>query len=119
MPRFNQADLDHAQRTFDLVDYVNGLPEGVDLRPATGGEYKGKCPFHGGRSFYVSPASKTGGRPLYKCFGCGEGGDPIKFIEKIHNVDFLEAVKILTGGAIVPFGWWGRREAGILLWGRL
>lgn len=102
MPRFNQADLDQAQRDFDLVGYINGLAEGVDLRQVTGGEFMGRCPFHGGRSFSVSPASKTGSRPLFKCFGCGEGGDPIRFIEKIHNVDFLEAVKILTGGKIEP-----------------
>ena len=51
------------------------------LRKA-GGTYKGLCPFHQEKtpSFTVSPARGT-----YKCFGCGEGGDAIAFVEKLEQ----------------------------------
>ncbi|MEG1581966.1 MAG: DNA primase [Clostridia bacterium] len=58
--------------------------------------YWGRCPFHGERtpSFAVND---TDG--YYHCFGCKESGDVIKFIEKIENVDFLDAIKILADWA--------------------
>jgi len=64
----------------------------VRLRKA-GGTYKGLCPFHQERtpSFTVSPARGT-----YKCFGCGEGGDAISFVEKQENLDFVGAIEFLA-----------------------
>src|SRR6201987_4343048 len=64
----------------------------VRLRKA-GSTYKGLCPFHQERtpSFTVSPARGT-----FKCFGCGEGGDAITFVEKTENVDFVEAIELLA-----------------------
>src|ERR1700749_5092641 len=64
----------------------------VRLRKA-GSTYKGLCPFHQERtpSFTVSPARGT-----FKCFGCGEGGDAITFVEKTENVDFVEAIQLLA-----------------------
>jgi DNA primase len=63
----------------------------VRLRKA-GGTYKGLCPFHQEKtpSFTVSPARGT-----YKCFGCGEGGDAISFVEKMEQVDFVGAIESL------------------------
>jgi DNA primase len=63
----------------------------VRLRKA-GTTYKGLCPFHQERtpSFTVTPSRGT-----FKCFGCGEGGDAIAFVEKIENVDFVEAIDLL------------------------
>src|SRR2546430_4708274 len=71
------------------------LPLGEDvvrLRKA-GSTYKGLCPFHSERtpSFTVSP-----GRGTFKCFGCGEGGDAITFVEKTENVDFVGAIELLA-----------------------
>jgi DNA primase len=65
----------------------------VRLRKA-GGTYKGLCPFHQERtpSFTVSPARGT-----FKCFGCGEGGDAIAFVEKLEQVDFVGAIEFLAG----------------------
>src|SRR5205823_14090314 len=65
----------------------------VRLRKA-GGTYKGLCPFHQEKtpSFTVSPARGT-----FKCFGCGEGGDAISFVEKIEQVDFVGAIESLAG----------------------
>src|SRR5262252_3350278 len=64
----------------------------VRLRKA-GSTYKGLCPFHQERtpSFTVSPARGT-----FKCFGCGEGGDAITFVEKKENVDFVGAIEWLA-----------------------
>jgi DNA primase len=63
----------------------------VRLRKA-GGTYKGLCPFHQEKtpSFTVTPARGT-----FKCFGCGEGGDAISFVEKMEQVDFVGAIESL------------------------
>ncbi|HEX5495746.1 MAG TPA: DNA primase [Mycobacteriales bacterium] len=70
--------------------------EQVALRNAGGGSMKGLCPFHDERSpsFHVTPA-----RGLWYCFGCGEGGDVIRFVEKVDGVGFTEAVERLAARA--------------------
>jgi len=69
------------------------LVEDVVRLRKSGGTYKGLCPFHQERtpSFTVSPARGT-----FKCFGCGEGGDAITFVEKTENVDFVSAIELLA-----------------------
>ncbi len=59
----------------------------------TGKNYTGLCPFHKEKtpSFTVDTSKQ-----LYHCFGCGAGGDVINFIEKIENLDFVEAVEFLA-----------------------
>ena len=54
---------------------------------------KGLCPFHDEKtpSFQVTPA-----RGFFYCFGCGEGGDVITFLQKIDNLSFAEAVERLA-----------------------
>jgi DNA primase len=65
----------------------------VTLRNAGGGSLKGLCPFHDEKSpsFHVTPS-----RGFYHCFGCGEGGDVITFVQKIEGVGFTEAVERLA-----------------------
>jgi DNA primase len=65
----------------------------VTLRNAGGGSLKGLCPFHDEKSpsFHVTPS-----RGFYHCFGCGEGGDVITFVQKIEGVGFAEAVERLA-----------------------
>jgi DNA primase len=67
--------------------------EQVALRPAGVGSLKGLCPFHDEKSpsFHVRP---TVG--LYHCFGCGEGGDVISFVQKVDHLAFAEAVERLA-----------------------
>ena len=67
--------------------------EHVTLKSAGVGSLKGLCPFHDERtpSFHVRP--QLG---YWHCFGCGEGGDVITFIEKIHHLGFAEAVEYLA-----------------------
>ena len=59
----------------------------------TGRNYTGLCPFHKEKtpSFSVDTSKQ-----LFHCFGCGEGGDIINFIEKIENMEFIEAVEFLA-----------------------
>ncbi|MGO8957588.1 MAG: DNA primase [Streptosporangiaceae bacterium] len=70
--------------------------EYLQLRSAGGGSVKGLCPFHEEKtpSFNVTPA-----RGLWYCFSCSEGGDVIKFVQKIDNLGFTEAVERLANRA--------------------
>ncbi|MDO5033944.1 MAG: DNA primase [Actinomycetaceae bacterium] len=65
----------------------------VTLRPAGTGSMKGLCPFHDEKtpSFHVRPHLG-----LWHCFGCGEGGDTIAFLQKIEHLSFSEAVEYLA-----------------------
>ena len=65
----------------------------VTLKPAGVGSLKGLCPFHDERSpsFHVRP-----GVGRWHCFGCGEGGDVISFVQKIDGMGFTEAVEYLA-----------------------
>lgn len=58
-----------------------------------GSNYSGLCPFHNEKtpSFNVNPA-----RNIFKCFGCGEGGNPVDFIMKTEQVSFPEAIRSLA-----------------------
>ena len=58
-----------------------------------GKHYKGLCPFHNEKtpSFTVNPE-----RGIFKCFGCGEGGDVFAWEQKANGVDFIDSVKNLA-----------------------
>ncbi len=83
-----------AVRERSPIDEVVG--EYLQLRNAGGGSLKGLCPFHEEKtpSFNVTPA-----RGLFYCFSCAEGGDTIKFVQKIDGLSFVEAVERLAGRA--------------------
>ena len=74
------------------IDEIVG--QHVTLKSAGVGSLKGLCPFHDERSpsFHVRPQV---GR--YHCFGCGEGGDVIDFVQKVDGLGFTEAVEYLAG----------------------
>ena len=73
-------------------DIVNVISQYISLKNS-GSSYSGLCPFHSEKtgSFHVNQ-----NKQIYKCFGCGEGGDVINFIMKIENLDFMAAVKLLA-----------------------
>lgn len=81
----------------DRTDIVQVIAQHVQLKKS-GIRYVGCCPFHQEKtpSFYVFPHTGT-----FKCFGCGEGGDAIYFIEKAENKTFVEAVRTLAQKANV------------------
>ncbi|MCA1649648.1 MAG: DNA primase, partial [Acidobacteria bacterium] len=82
------------------ADIVQVVQERVPLR-RSGASWKGLCPFHGEKtpSFNVH-----GDKGFFHCFGCGVGGDVIKFVELYEKVSFPEAVRLLAAraGLTVP-----------------
>ena len=77
----------------DAAKIEDIVGEHVALRPAGVGSLKGLCPFHDERtpSFHVRPHLG-----MWHCFGCGEGGDVISFIQKIDHLSFTETVEMLA-----------------------
>ena len=73
------------------IDQV--VSEYLPIKSAGGGSLKGLCPFHDEKtpSFHVTPS-----RGLWYCFGCGEGGDVIAFLQRVDNLSFVEAVEKLA-----------------------
>jgi DNA primase len=89
MARIKDSSVEAVKSATEILPLVEDY---VRLRKA-GGTYKGLCPFHQERtpSFIVTPARGT-----FKCFGCGEGGDAIAFVEKLEQVDFVGAIEFLA-----------------------
>jgi DNA primase len=81
--------LDRVKQTVDIVEVISAH---TDLR-RQGARWVGLCPFHDERtpSFSVDAQEK-----LYHCFGCGVGGDAIKFVEEKDGLGFAEAVELLA-----------------------
>ncbi|GAB3459849.1 DNA primase [Streptomonospora sediminis] len=100
--RIRDEDLDLVRERSPIANVVG---EYLQLRSAGGGSLKGLCPFHDEKSpsFNVTPA-----RGLYYCFGCGEGGDVIRFIQNLEGLSFVEAVESLAQQAGIRL----RYEAG-------
>ena len=91
--RINDEDIAAVRERSRIDDVVGGY---VALRNAGGGSLKGLCPFHDEKtpSFTVTPS-----RGFYYCFGCGEGGDVITFLQKQQNLSFTEAIQVLADRA--------------------
>lgn len=89
--------IDQIRRHFDIVDVVGKY---VQLKKS-GRNYFGLCPFHSEKtpSFSVAPDKQ-----IYHCFGCGAGGDSIKFVMDVEKLTFVEAVEQLAeeAGIILP-----------------
>lgn len=73
----------------DIVDVIS---ESVPLKKS-GKNYWGLCPFHQEKT---PSFSVTRDKQLFKCFGCGEGGNVITFVMKSKNLPFNEAIKVLA-----------------------
>jgi len=84
--------LQQVEEVKSKTDIVTIISQYVDLKKA-GRNYKANCPFHSEKtpSFMVSPELQ-----MYKCFGCGESGDVISFLEKYDGMEFYEALKYLA-----------------------
>ncbi|MFC4001281.1 DNA primase [Prauserella oleivorans] len=88
--RIRESDIAQVRERNRIDDVVG---EYVALRRAGGGALKGLCPFHEEKtpSLNVRPTHGT-----FHCFGCGEGGDVIKFVMQIEHLPFVEAVERLA-----------------------
>jgi DNA primase len=88
--RIKADDVALVKERSSIEDVVR---EHVTLRPAGPGSMKGLCPFHDEKtpSFNIRPVVGA-----WHCFGCGEGGDVISFLQKVEHLTFSEAVERLA-----------------------
>jgi len=84
-----QSSIESLKSSIDIVDVIGTY---IELRKA-GANYKANCPFHGEKtpSFVVSPSKQ-----IYHCFGCGVGGDAIKFVMETEHINYPEAIEKLA-----------------------
>jgi DNA primase len=75
------------------------IAESITLK-RSGPNFIGKCPFHeeNTESFTVSPA-----KGIYKCFGCGKGGDAVHFVQEYENVSYPAALKLVAKRYTIDF----------------
>jgi len=81
--------FDEIRNQLDIVEVIS---EYLPLK-RVGNSYSSRCPFHPDStpSFYVSPSKQ-----IWKCFGCGKGGDVIKFVAEYENISYFDAAKLLA-----------------------
>jgi len=94
------------RQILDRVDLVDLVSEHVALR-RRGRRLVGLCPFHSEKtpSFTVNPDMG-----IFKCFGCGKGGDLFSFVQQRENVSFMEAMRILADRAGIELSLSGKSE---------
>jgi DNA primase len=87
--RIPDEKVDEIRSVLDIVDVVSDY---VSLKKK-GSNFFGLCPFHNEKtpSFSVNPE-----RGIYKCFGCGKGGNVFSFLMEIERIGFVEAVRLLA-----------------------
>ena len=90
---------DFAQTVKQQADIIKVIEGYIRLRKAGAQNYTGLCPFHKEKSPSFSVHAT---RQFYHCFGCGVSGDVFSFVEKIENVSFPEAVRIVAGKCGIP-----------------
>ena len=84
-----KESIENLKSHLDVVDVVSQF---LELKKS-GANFKACCPFHGEDtpSFVVSPQKQ-----IYHCFGCGVGGDPIKFVMEYEKLSYPEAIEKLA-----------------------
>ncbi len=96
MARIKDSSVRDVIAAAEIVEVVS---QRTALRRTSGSRYMGRCPFHEERtpSFSVNPVEK-----LYYCFGCGKGGDVVRFVQETDNLDFVGAIEWLAERFRVP-----------------
>jgi DNA primase len=96
MARIRDSCVADVKAAADIVEVVSAR---TSLRRASSSRFTGRCPFHEERtpSFSVDPVDK-----LYYCFGCGKGGDVVRFVQESENLDFAAAIEWLAERFRVP-----------------
>ncbi len=84
-----QDSIEALKARLDIVDVIGNY---LELKKA-GGNFKAPCPFHDEKSpsFVVSPQKQ-----IYHCFGCGAGGDSVKFVMEYEKLNYPEALEKLA-----------------------
>ena len=84
-----KESIENLKNNLDVVDIISQY---IELKKS-GANFKACCPFHGETtpSFVVSPAKQ-----IYHCFGCGVGGDSIKFVMEYEKLTYPETIEKLA-----------------------
>jgi len=90
---------DFAYTVKQQADIVRIIGDYVKLKKAGAQNFSGLCPFHGEKTASFSVHAT---RQFYHCFGCGLSGDVFSFIQKIENITFPEAVRMVAQKAGIP-----------------
>jgi DNA primase len=103
--KIRQEDVEAVRERTDVVKLVTGY---LTLKKSGHDSFSGLCPFHTEKtpSFSVSPS-----KGVFYCFGCGAGGDAIKFLREVEHLDFAEAVERLAKDAGVTLRYEGDTPA--------
>jgi DNA primase len=99
--RIRDDDLETVRERTDLAKLVSQY---LSLKKAGHDSLVGLCPFHSEKtpSFSVSPSKQ-----VYYCFGCGAGGDAVRFLQQVDNLTFVEAIERLAKDAGVTLRYEG------------
>ena len=90
---------DFAQLVKQQADIVRIIGEYITLKKSGAQNFSGLCPFHGEKTASFSVHAT---RQFFHCFGCGESGDVFTFVQKIENIGFPEAVKVVAQKSGIP-----------------
>lgn len=85
----SQDSIEGLKARVDIVDVISNY---IEVKKA-GANFKAVCPFHDEKSpsFVISPQKQ-----IYHCFGCGAGGDAIKFVMEYEKLNYPEAIERLA-----------------------
>ena len=97
---YSEEIIEQVRSSNDIVDVVSTY---VQLK-RRGSNFVGLCPFHNEKT---GSFSVNANMQIFKCFGCGVGGNVFTFIEKIENLSFYESVEFLADRANGCFHWKG------------
>src|SRR5208337_3731230 len=90
---------DFASTVKQQADIVRIVGEYVKLRKSGTQNFQGLCPFHQEKTPSMSVHAS---RQFFHCFGCGASGDVFNFVQKIENITFPEAVRLIAEKLKIP-----------------
>ena len=90
---------DFAYTLKQQADIVRIVGDYIKLKKSGAQNYSGLCPFHGEKTASFSVHAT---RQFYHCFGCGVSGDVFSFVQKIENITFPEAVRLVAQKLNIP-----------------
>ncbi len=94
----DSSSIERLKSSIDIVDVIGSY---IELKKS-GANFKANCPFHGEKtpSFVVSPRKQ-----IFHCFGCGVGGDAIKFVMEYEKLSYPEAIEKLASAYNIPLSY--------------
>ena len=90
---------DFAQLVKQQADIVRVIGEYITLKKSGAERFSGLCPFHGEKT---ASFSVHAGKQFFHCFGCSQSGDVFTFVQKIENLGFTEAVRLVAQKCGIP-----------------